>query len=61
MPRPGQNIEKPKNFFQSIKRLFHNLREYRIILTIILVLSFLSAVFSIVAPNLLSKITDEIT
>ena len=64
MPRPGKmdrKQEKPKNFFGSLFKLFKNLRSWRVLLVISLVLAIMSAVFSLIAPNKLSKLTDEIT
>ena len=63
MPRPGRNQvkEKPKNFFGSIKRLLGSLSTWRNIIIFSLILAAISAIFSIIAPKLLSKLTDEIT
>ena len=53
--------EKAKNFKESIKRLFKELKDYKLIIVISLILAFLSAILSISAPNKLSKMTDEIS
>ena len=58
---PGAPGEKPKDFKKSIKRLFKELKIYKVIITIALVLAFISSVLSIIAPNKLSDLTDEIT
>ena len=64
MPRPGRmdrKQEKPKNFFGSLFKIFNNLRAWRFLLIISLVLAILGAVFSVIAPGMLSDLTDEIT
>ena len=63
MPRPGRNqkIEKPKNLFSSLKRLFGSLGTWKVLIIVSLSLAAIGSVFSIIAPNYLSKITDEIT
>ena len=52
--------EKAKNFKGAIKRLFGELGKYRKIVVVAVVLAIISAVLSILAPNRLSKLTDEI-
>ena len=62
MPKmDNRNIEKPKDLFGSLKKLFKNLKSYNILIIICIVLAIVSAIFSIIAPNKLSKLTDEIT
>ncbi len=61
MPRPNQPIEKSKNFTKSIKRLVKELSPWHVIIIIAIILAALSAVFSIIAPDKLSELTDEIT
>ncbi len=57
----GRNIEKPKNFKQAIKRLFKELKAFKILIIIALVLAVMGSVFSIIAPDKLSALTDEIS
>ncbi|MCI9063328.1 MAG: ABC transporter ATP-binding protein [Clostridia bacterium] len=57
---PGAT-EKAKNFKVAIKRLFGELKNYRILIVIALILAVLSSVLSIFAPNKLSDLTDEIS
>ena len=59
--RGGVPGEKPKNFKSAISRLFKELKSFRVLIAISLVLAMLSAVLSIVAPNKLSDLTDEIS
>ncbi|MBQ2639853.1 MAG: ABC transporter ATP-binding protein [Bacilli bacterium] len=64
MPRPGSmngNSEKSKDFKGSMVKIFNSLNRWKYILIIALLLACLSSVFSIVAPNKLSDLTDVIT
>ncbi len=65
-PRRGPGMgpapaEKAKNFKLAVKRLFSELKSYRILIAIALILAIASSVMSIVAPNKLSKLTDKIS
>ena len=63
MARPGggrQVAEKPKNFFQSLKRIISVLNKWNYIMALALALAITSAIFSIIAPNKLSDLADEI-
>lgn len=62
MPRPmhGTN-EKSKDFVGSIKRLLANLKPFKILMGVAIILAFLSAILSLTAPNKLSSLTDVIT
>ena len=59
--KQGNPNDKAKNFKLAIKRLFKELKDYKLYIIISLILAFLSAIFSISAPNRLSKLTDEIS
>ena len=67
MPRPnhgpagGQNYEKAKDFKGAIKRLFSELNTYKTLIVIAFTLAILGSVLSILAPNRLSDLTDEIS
>ncbi len=65
MPRPrgpmGRTNEKSKDFSGSMKRLFKSLEKWRILVIAALSLAVISAICSIIAPNILSDLTDEIT
>ena len=62
MPKRDRMMnEKPKDLFGSLKKIFKNLKTWNILLIISVVLAIISAVFSIIAPNKLSDLTDEIT
>lgn len=63
MPRPGgRNVpEKSKDFFGSMKRLLSNLKPWRVIMVIALILAMASAILSLIAPNKLSDFTDTIS
>ena len=55
------NFEKPKNFTAAIKRLFTELNNYNRLIIISCILAMLGSILSIIAPNRLSVITDEIS
>ena len=62
MPRPNRGTpEKSKDFTGSMKKLLKNLKPWRVLLTLGLVLAFISAILSLVAPDHLSNLTDTIT
>jgi len=60
MPRPNKKIEKPKNLENAVKRLINNLRPWKVLLYLSLVLAVLSAVLSLITPNKLSDFADAI-
>lgn len=60
-PRGGAPIEKAKDFKGAIKRLFSELKKFRVLIIIALILAILGSILTIIAPNKLSKLTDEIT
>ena len=60
MPKPRVQ-EKSKDFFGSIKRLLKNLRPWRYFMGFALILAMISAILSLIAPNKLSNLTDEIS
>lgn len=53
--------EKAKDFKSAIKRLFKELKGFKIVIAVAIILAILSAVLSIVAPDQLSNLTDEIS
>lgn len=53
--------EKPKDFMGSIKKLMKSLSSFKVLIFIALVLAALSSILSLIAPNKLSDLTDEIT
>ena len=65
MPGPRGKMQNPadkaKDFKGAIKRLFEELDKYKIAITIALILAMLGAIIGITAPNILSKLTDEIS
>ena len=62
MGPPGRGVsEKAKDFKGSMKRLFTELSNFRILIYISLVLAALGSILSIMAPNRLSDLTDEIS
>lgn len=63
MPRPsqGQSYEKARDFKAAIKRLFHEINTYKILIVAAFTLAILGSILSILAPNRLSNLTDEIS
>ena len=57
----GRDIEKSKDFWGTLRRLIKDLNKYHFLLVIAIVLAAVSSVFSIIAPDRLSDLTDEIT
>ena len=61
MPRPNKSAEKAKDFKGAIKRLFKELSSFKKLIIISLLLAALGAILTIVTPNILSDLTDEIS
>ena len=57
----GRNFEKPKNLSLTLKKLFKYLKPFIPVLMIALFLAALSSVLSIIGPNKLSDLTDELS
>ena len=57
---PGGTGEKAKDFKAAVKRLVKELKKYKILIVISLILAVAGAVLSISAPDKLSELTDEI-
>ena len=61
-PGMGRNPgEKAKDFKSAIKRLISELKGFKLLIIIALILAIIGAILSILAPNRLSKLTDEIS
>ena len=58
---PMKINEKPEDFALSIKRLLWSLRDFKVLIFVALILAALSSILSLVAPNKLSDLTDEIS
>ena len=61
MPRPNREVTKAKDFKGAIKRLLKELSGFKKLIIISLVLAALGAILTIVTPNILSDLTDEIS
>ena len=61
MPRPNRDVSKAKDFKEAIKRLLQELSGFKKLIIISLVLAALGAILTIVTPNILSDLTDEIS
>ena len=53
-------VEKANNFNAAISKLIRNLKDFKFLIIISLVLATMGAVMSIIGPNKLSDLTDEI-
>ena len=60
MGKQANPTDKAKDFKGAIKRLFSELKSLKILILISFILAVFGAGISIVAPNILSKLTDEI-
>lgn len=58
---PMRINEKPENFALSIKKLMKSLSSFKILISVAIILAALSSILSLVAPNKLSDLTDEIS
>ncbi len=58
--KKGPNFDKPNNFKSAISRLFKELKNYRVLIILAIVLSAAGSILSIFSPNILSDLTDEI-
>lgn len=61
MPRPNRDVSKAKDFKGAIKRLLQELSGFKKLIIISLVLAALGAILTIVTPNILSDLTDEVS
>ena len=61
MPRLNRDVSKAKDFKEAIKRLLQELSGFKKLIIISLVLAALGAILTIVTPNILSDLTDEIS
>lgn len=58
---PMKSVEKPKNFGEALSKLFKSLNGFKALIITALLLAGLSAILSLVSPNRLSDLTDEIS
>ena len=61
MGRGGNPNDKAKDFKGAMKRLFSELKPFKILIYVSLILAVLGSIMSIIAPNKLSSLTDEIS
>ena len=60
MPGPRGEAEKSKDFGKAIKRVIKELKNFRVMAIIAVLIAAASSVISIMVPNMLSSLTDEI-
>ncbi len=58
---PSGQTEKPKDFKNSLKKLFSSMHKYKPLLMLSFVFALLGSTLTIIGPNQITKITDEIT
>ena len=58
---PGRPVEKAKDFKGTVGRLFSELKGFKNLIAISLILAALGSILSIFAPNKLSDLTDLIS
>ena len=63
MPRPNSSNtnDKAKDFKKAIGRLFKELKDFKVLIFLSLILAVLGTILSILAPNKLSDLTDKIS
>ena len=57
----GRKNEKSKDFGSAMRRLFSELKSFHLVIIIALILAVAGSILSIIAPNRLSDLTDEIS
>ena len=60
MPGPRGEAEKSKDFGKAIKRVIKELKNFRVMAIIAVLIAAISSVVSIMVPNMLSDLTDKI-
>lgn len=58
---PGASFEKAKDFKGSIIRLFKELKGYKVLIIVSLILACAGSILSIITPDKLSNLTDKIS
>ena len=57
---PGiQGYEKAKDFKSALKRILKELKDFKILIIVALILAVLSSALSIFTPNILSDLTEQ--
>lgn len=59
--RGSRKIEKPKDFKGSLKKIYISFKPYIPVTIIAVILSFISAIFTIIGPSKISDLVSEIT
>ena len=57
----GRDIGKAKNFGKSIRRMLGEMKGFYLAITIAIIFSLAGSILSVIAPDKLAQITDEIT
>ena len=59
MPRPGGLTAKPKDFGKTLRNLVRNLRPWRVLIIVSVVLTVASVIMSLFGPMILGQVTTE--
>ncbi len=59
MPRMTQDVAKPKNFGKTFRTFLHDLKKWRLLLIVSIVLTIISTVLALFGPLILGQITTE--
>ena len=57
---PNRVVEKPKNFKKAVKEIINYCKPYMLVIIIALLLAAFSSIFTILGPNKLRDLTNEI-
>ena len=60
MDKKGMSNEKAKDFKGTLKKLINYIKEYRVLLLIVVIFTVFSTVLAIIGPNILGDVTTEI-
>ncbi len=62
--RPGHSgiglVEKPKNFFGTLKRIAFYMKPFRVSIIFVFVFAMASTIFSIISPKILGNMTNQV-
>ena len=60
MDKKGMSNEKAKDFKGTLKKLINYIKEYRVLLLVVVIFTVFSTVLAIIGPNILGDVTTEI-
>src|SRR5574344_914693 len=60
MDKKGMSNVKAKDFKGTLKKLINYIKEYRVLLLVVVIFTVFSTVLAIIGPNILGDVTTEI-